>query len=183
MSIEPGYETGDALTGVATTPYMVRRNAWWSFLSGAMGLTYGGNRATWNIGEGGANKWQSYVQNLDGARHQGVIRAVAEQYNWQDLVPDFNNSVLSSGSNSGSDLALAGASASGNLIVAYTPSSRTLSINMAKLSGSSNAFWYDPASGTKQNAGSALANSGTRQFTTPGNNSYGDSDWILVISK
>jgi hypothetical protein len=44
------------------------------------------------------------------------------------------------------------------------------------------ARWFDPTTGVYQSiSGSPFANSGSRQFTAPGNNSGGNQDWVLVL--
>jgi len=44
------------------------------------------------------------------------------------------------------------------------------------------ARWYDPTANTfRAIAGSPFPNIGTHKFTTPGSNSAGDSDWVLVL--
>ena len=64
----------------------------------------------------------------------------------------------------------------------YMPTSRTVTLDMTKLSTSAVAFWYDPSNGTYITiSGSPFANAGTRQFTPPGNNSGGDGDWVLIV--
>ena len=65
----------------------------------------------------------------------------------------------------------------------YLPTVRTITVDMSKLSGSSvTARWYDPTNDTYSTvAGSPFANIGTRQFTPPGNNAEGSSDWVLVL--
>jgi hypothetical protein len=66
--------------------------------------------------------------------------------------------------------------------MAYMPTSRTLTVDMSKLSGPAVAHWYDPANSTYLPiTGSPFANSGSRTFTPSGNNSDGDGDWILVL--
>ena len=53
---------------------------------------------------------------------------------------------------------------------------------MSKLSGTVTARWYDPTAGTFTDiSGSPFANSGSHNFTTPGNNADGDEDWVLVL--
>jgi len=49
------------------------------------------------------------------------------------------------------------------------------------MSGLVRARWFDPTSAAYSGAGTGLANSGTFQFTPPGNNSAGASDWVLVL--
>jgi hypothetical protein len=51
---------------------------------------------------------------------------------------------------------------------------------MTKLGSNIQAQWYDPTSGTYTSIG-RFDNTGTQNFTPPGNNSTGDSDWVLVL--
>jgi Putative collagen-binding domain of a collagenase/Fibronectin type III domain len=67
-------------------------------------------------------------------------------------------------------------------VMVYMPTRRTITVDMTKLGGSTTAQWYDPANGTYvQIAGSPFSNTGTRNFTPPGNNADGDGDWVLVL--
>jgi hypothetical protein len=53
---------------------------------------------------------------------------------------------------------------------------------MSKLSGPATARWYDPTNGVfTEISGLPFANTGTQSFTTPGSNSSGDPDWVLVV--
>jgi hypothetical protein len=53
---------------------------------------------------------------------------------------------------------------------------------MERLSGPANARWYNPTDGTYRSiAESPLANSGSRDFTTPGDNGTSTNDWVLVL--
>ena len=72
--------------------------------------------------------------------------------------------------------------ADGSLVMAYLPTIRTITVDMAKLSGLTTARWYDPTSGRYIDAGSSrFANVGTRSFVPPGRNADGDGDWVLVL--
>jgi hypothetical protein len=71
---------------------------------------------------------------------------------------------------------------SGTLGMAYCPKAVTITADMSKFSGSVTARWYDPTDGSyRKIAGSPFANSGSRQFTTPGPNSARSGDWVLVL--
>jgi hypothetical protein len=60
--------------------------------------------------------------------------------------------------------------------------SRTISIDMAALAGPARARWFDPAAGMFIDVPkSPFPNQGTRRFSTPGRNSGGATDWILVL--
>ena len=53
---------------------------------------------------------------------------------------------------------------------------------MTELGGSASGRWYNPTSGQYTTiAGSPFANTGSRTFTTPGNNGTGTNDWLLVL--
>jgi len=44
------------------------------------------------------------------------------------------------------------------------------------------AWWFDPtADSSRMICGSPFANAGAQQFTTPGKNSTGEPDWLLVL--
>ena len=101
---------------------------------------------------------------------------------WNKLVPDQNHTIVTAGINATVDIAGAACASDGSFVAVYIPSSRAITINMSKLSGTANAFWYDPTNGTWSSAGSNLSNSGSKSFTGPGTNSYGDSDWALLLT-
>ncbi|HMD31912.1 MAG TPA: putative collagen-binding domain-containing protein, partial [Candidatus Acidoferrales bacterium] len=70
----------------------------------------------------------------------------------------------------------------GSMALTYCPNAATLTVNLAEFSGPVTAQWYDPSNGVYTPiSGSPFANSGTRQFTTPGNNHDGNADWVLVL--
>lgn len=70
----------------------------------------------------------------------------------------------------------------GSLVMTYLPSIRTITVDMSKLAGPTVARWYDPTNGDYIAANSSpYANTGSRQFTPPGNNNSGDGDWVLIL--
>jgi hypothetical protein len=70
----------------------------------------------------------------------------------------------------------------GKLAIAYLPAITTITVDMTKLGDTVTARWYDPTNGTYVTiTGSPFPNMGTHNFTSPGNNSTGDPDWVLVL--
>ena len=70
----------------------------------------------------------------------------------------------------------------GSWVMAYLPSLRTITVDLSKLAGPTTARWYDPTSGDYVAAGdSPLLNRGKKEFTPPGKNVAGDSDWVLML--
>ena len=111
--------------------------------------------------------------------------------NFHTLVPDQNHTLLTGGYGtynddnvhlSQVDYATAAKSSDGSLAVIYTPVAHTLTVAMGNFSGPVTAKWFDPTNATFQTvAGSPFPNSGSHNFTTPGNNSAGDPDWVLLL--
>jgi hypothetical protein len=109
---------------------------------------------------------------------------------WYNLVPDTNHLVVTAGygtySSSGyvaaNNYLTAAGTPDGTLAIAYMPTVRTITVNLATFSAAVTARWYDPSSGKYSSiAGSPFANSGTRTFTPSGNNADGDGGWVLVL--
>ncbi len=184
--VEAGYEfeqdSGFISFGTAR---ILRRQEYWSLLGGASGQMYG-NKYTWQFIDG----WKDQL-DTPGARQMEHVTALFGPRAWYDLVPDQNHTIVTAGYGTFdwglvgvgiSDYVTAACTPNGNLVMAYVPSSRTITVDMSKLSGPATARWYDPAGGTFLNIpGSPFANAGSHDFTTPGNNTDGDDDWVLVL--
>jgi len=133
--------------------------------------------------------WQN---NLDtpGVAQLRIMKNFFVAREWWNLVPDPTHSVVVSGfgafSMSGpihtNNYVTTARISDGSVVLAYTPASTTLTVDMTKLSGPATARWFDPSNGTYRSiSGSPLSNARTMTFTTPGNNGDGDSDWVLVL--
>jgi hypothetical protein len=120
------------------------------------------------------------------------MRNLVAPRNWYDLVPDQAHTAvidgygtpapLGTGSVTTDIYATAARTPDGKLVMAYMPTSRTITVDMSKLSDAAALRWYDPTIGEFIDViGSPLANNGTRQFTPPGKNHDGDGDWVLVL--
>jgi len=163
----------------------LRREEYWTMLSGGTGQFYG-NFYTWSFSPG----WKYYIDTA-GVAQLTIWKDFFSSLPWYELVPDQDHSVVTAGLGtygtfqtrvSNSDFCTAAKTADGSFVVAYMPTARTITVNMAALKAPANAKWFDPARGIYTSvAGGPFANTGTRQFTPPGNNSDGDSDWILIL--
>jgi hypothetical protein len=172
-----------------STPAVLRRQEYWSLLSGAAGQLYG-NGYTWPFKPG----WKDKL-DTPGAIQMAYVQALFLPRAWHQLVPDQKHTVVIAGYGTfdatttqgnvyvmTSDYVTAGRTPDGNLIMAYLPSLRTLAVDMTQLRAPSTARWYDPSRGTYTVVeGSPLANTGKRKFTPPGKNGDGDGDWVLVL--
>jgi hypothetical protein len=175
---ESNFQTKDC------TPHTLRRQEYWTNLSGATGQFYG-NHYTWTFAEG----WQDKL-DTKGAAQMAYVKALFEPRAWYELIPDQTHTVLTDGygsfSTSGNvddnDYVTAARTPDGALIVAYLPEDTTVQLDMTQLRGRAMARWFDPSSGQYSPiAGSPFRNSGSRAFTPPGPNADGDPDWVLVV--
>jgi len=166
------------------TPQILRRQEYWSLLSGAAGQLYG-NRYTWPFIGG----WQSHL-DTPASNQIAHVNFLFASRPWYELIPDQAHTVVTAGygtfTDSGalgdSDYLTAARTPDGALVMAYMPTLRTITVDMTTLGAPAYASWYDPSNGTfTAIPGSPLANAGTRGFTPPGTDSDGDGDWVLVL--
>jgi hypothetical protein len=64
--------------------------------------------------------------------------------------------------------------------MAYLPGAGTITVNLGQMTLPLGAKWFDPTSGKVTSAGD-FSSAASQTFTTPGNNSAGDNDWVLVL--
>ncbi len=150
----------------------VRRQAYWAILCGEFGHVMG-NLPIWSFNPG----WQAAMDAPGSVAMMNWGRLFRSRP-WYDLVPDSDHKVVTQGVGEywGNDYLAAGASADGATVIAYMPSTRTVTVDLAKLAkGRANAWWFDPRSGRAEAAGSFAAE-GSRPFTPPG-----EGDWVLVL--
>lgn len=168
------------------TPSVLRREEYWAMLSGAKGQFYG-NRYTWSFADG----WQAHL-DTSGVTQFTIWKNFFESLPWQDLIPDQSHTVITGGFGtygnlqttqvSQSDYCTAAKTPDGAVDIAYMPSVRTITVNMASLKAPAIAKWFDPTNGAYTTiSGGPFANKGTRKFTPPGKNHDGDGDWVLLL--
>ena len=182
--VEANYE-GEHNQSDLGTPNILRRQEYWTLLSGATGQLFG-NRYTWQF----INGWKSNMDTPASIQMKYVTALFAPRQ-WYGLVPDQTHTVVTVGygtydanTNLGAnDYLTAARTGDGTLVLAYMPTPRTITVDLSRLAGSVTARWYDPTRGTYSAsiAGSPFANTGTQQFTPSGNNADGEGDWVLVL--
>jgi hypothetical protein len=182
VMIEASYEGEHAYTGPST----LRRQEYWTMLSGATGQFYG-NHYTWQFIAG----WQHELDTI-GSRQMTFVTNLFSRRRWYDLIPDSRHRLVVSGygtysSSAGvntNDYVTAARTPDGRLAIAYLPTGQPIVVDMGKMTGGRvRAQWYDPTSGTYSTVrGSPFAARGRRRFTVPGPNHEGDPDWVLVLT-
>jgi hypothetical protein len=182
MMIEASYEGEHAYTG----PETLRREEYWTLLSGATGQFYG-NKYTWPFLSG----WTSHLDTI-GSRQMTFVTNLFSPRPWFQLIPDTQHRLVvsgygtyaSGGDVNSSDYVTAARTPNGRLAIAYLPAGTPVVVDMARMAGPRvRAQWYDPTSGTYANIpGSPFIRRGTHRFTVPGKNHGGDEDWVLVLT-
>ena len=162
-----------------TTDETLRRQALWALTSGSPGEFYGSQ--DWRFEEG----WRRRLESSATRQLKG-IRDFFRTLPWWQLEPDDQRPVVTGGRGRpappavamdvlDSDYVTAASTPDGGTTVVYIPTGRTIQLDLDRLRGPATAVWFDPSSARTSPA------TVTSSMTTPGPNSSGDGDWLLVI--
>ncbi|MGH9742421.1 MAG: DUF4038 domain-containing protein [Candidatus Acidiferrum sp.] len=192
---ETGYEAENWAEGDAAS---VRMYEYRAILGGCTAGAFFGNRDIWEFATNrwwsgfnfGHGPWQKAL-NSPGTFDMVRLGQLLDSVPWFELIPSglsqTKNPISEGGGNYGdADYITSAVAADGKLLLAYVPPtshpSRTFAIDLALLSGPAEARWFDPSSG-KYTAilTGPLPARGAERFNTPGKNSAGAADWVLVL--
>ena len=169
------------------TPVQVRRQAYWAILCGATGQ-FMGNYPLWGFYPG----WQA-AMDATASRDMVHLLRLFQSRRWYDLVPDLSGStkvhdspgaanltrgVVTGGIGevNGFDYVAAARTSDSATVMAYLPSTRTVTVEMLEISGSqAKVWWFNPRTGSATASGE-FPTQGSREFTPPA-----EGDWVLVI--
>src|SRR5262245_26643486 len=149
--IEAGYEFEQNSSSISKgDPPTLRRQEYWSVLSGATGQFYG-NHYTWQFAEG----WKNHLDSPGSVQIGYLVRLFAGRP-WYRLVPDQGHKIVTAGygafSSSGTvgsnNYVTTAATRDGTLAMSYLPTGGTVTIDMSRFAGRVRARWYDPSKGT-----------------------------------
>jgi hypothetical protein len=161
--VEANYEFENNTGMDYGSPAILRRQEYWTQLSGATGQLYG-NHYTWQF----VDRWRDNLDTI-GAIQFGYMKKLFASRAWYNLVPDQNHTIVTAGygtfaargSLGSNDYVTAAGTPDGSLVLAYLPTLRTITVDMSKLSGPATGAWFDPTNNTYVPiSGSALPNSG-----------------------
>lgn len=175
---ESGYEheSNDRRGG---TPHRLRRQAYGAILSGALAGHAYGHRDLWKLND----KWRAGLRDL-GGKQMTFVRDLFATRAWWKLAPEAAEELVTQGRGKvgADDFITAARATDGTLAIVYLPKSRTITLDLSRLSGPVTARWSDPTDGSQKPGQSGpLSNQGSHPFTPPETNSTGDSDWILLL--
>ncbi|HQK37210.1 MAG TPA: glycoside hydrolase family 140 protein [Bacteroidales bacterium] len=164
------------------TDYDVRVHAYWDFLSGACGYTYG-NNAIWQMFREGINpaipcltNWKDALER-PGAASITHLRKILEARPFHKLIPD--QSVIYGFNNDDSTHVRAAVSEDKDFLLVYLALGQKVSLTMGKVKAKNvNVAWYNPAEGRLVTA-QAVENTGIKEFVPP--SSGKGNDWLLIL--
>ena len=158
----------------------IRRQAYWTVLCGGFGHVFG-NNPVWHFDGPGLypakETWQQ-AMDLSGSVSMKYWSELFRSRKWYELAPDQNHEVVTAGLGefNGLDYLAAARTSDGSTIIAYMPTSRTMTVDMGKMAGSRiKAWWFNPRTGESTSAGE-FSSTGTRDFTPST-----EGDWVLVL--
>lgn len=167
----------------SSTPLSLRRQAYWTVLSGGIVGHIFGNCPMWHFNAPSGSSfctggtWQSQLGSTGASTLAYVGRLFASRAFYK-LVPDQGHTVLTDGFQSGGNYAAAARASDGSSIIAYIPTSRTVTINLSQIAGdSARAWWFNPRTALATLI-DTYPTSRKANFTPPDAN-----DWVLVLDK
>jgi hypothetical protein len=161
-----------------STPWSLRGQAYGALLTGACGQIFG-NKPVWLFDKG----WQKALGSPGIVSMTRVWDLFAPR-DWPALVPDQKHRLLTGGfaGRTEAEYALGARTPDGRLAIAYLPTVRPVTIDLAQMAGPVSAAWVDPPSGAQHPiAGSPITNRGAQTFMPPGQNAADDPDWVLLL--
>lgn len=161
----------------------IRNQAYWTYLSGAAGYTYG-NNAIWQMYKPGGTChipcltfWDAALDR-PGAESMRQVKKLFTNYPLDSFEPDL--SVLYGINHPDGGYKTAVVAKDRSFVLVYVPEGGEVRLHTDKLAAPGKAFWFNPRDGKILDAG-AVANQGIRHFALPEKAAERTLDWILIL--
>jgi hypothetical protein len=161
-------------------PRMPRSIAYWSFLSGAQGFTYGcGGIWNWGLKLGDPTRGFDYktALNRPSATQMKFMADFFGAIPWWTLEPA--HALVKNQSNEWMQKMVVAKSASGDLGVAYLPNNAEIVIDMKAFPADMSAKWFNPLTGKYEAVAGTIPATGPHAFARPA----GWEDAVLALTK
>lgn len=169
--IETCYE-GETIQGCSGTASETRRRQFWGLLGCGAGEVVG-NFRIWKFASG----WPQQLASRVSVAEQRLL-AATQQLPWQTLALD--DALVTDRGTGYSEIAAARTANRKQALIYIPPDgATTFTVDLNELDGLVTAMWQDPTADHSVAAGDGLT--GSHAFTTPGDNSGGDGDWLLTL--
>ena len=167
----------------ATQP--VRRFQWWGWLC-TIGGYISGNGYVWPFVDA---IWQQHL-DTKGTQDMERLNSFIKSLEWWKLVPAGLNgmkNIISDPVNidTAATYISAAAAGDGSFLVAYIPPAHKggVKVDLSVLNKPGLGYWFDPTDARYVPVGSSPVNNiGILEFTPPGKNHDGESDWVLLFT-
>ncbi|WP_422082080.1 DUF4038 domain-containing protein [Ulvibacterium sp.] len=183
LDSEAWYENNKDFCG--TTPFNIRRRAYFTIFAGAFGHTYGAG-GIWDglkLEKGCSNKALDAIHYI-GARHMGYLSRFLHNLgdDYLKLHPD--QSIIVEGNSDNYDTHIQATKAVDNsFALIYSASDAPYVIDMSKLSKHTlSAIWYDPRNNEYKREHVPVSNKPSHQSFDPPGKSGPGNDWVLILS-
>jgi hypothetical protein len=162
----------------------LRRQLWWTVLSGNMGYAYGAEGIWYKNRDG--QTWQMCV-NYGSSKDVTRMKTFLDKLKWWKMQPDIDHTFLVDGYGTylTYDYALATVSEDKSFAVVYTPVKHTFNLNLPKGKKSIQKMrWFDPSNGMYNDVkkGEYKIEDHKLIITSPDLNSDKQNDWILLVN-
>jgi len=176
INLEAMYDTEGK---TAFNAYGARSFGWRSWLSGAMGYTYGTDLYQWTTDSAKPDFWRKAMA-LPSSKQMSCLHDFLAGIEWWQLEPA-PEWILNPPAEYRRRTALA-RTAHRDRAVAYLPDQDGVNIDMSGFPSPVTAVWFDPTNGKHSKSGPGrISNQGHHEFKPPSMNSMGDNDWVLVL--
>ncbi len=162
--------------------FVLRRQAWWNFLSGGMGNAYGAE-GIWNKNSSG--QACSYCVEYGGNKDMATLKLLTDKIKWWKLQPDIDHQVLTGGYGTylSDGYAVCAVSEDKGTALIYTPGAQSFELKLPDYGQHSRARWFDPVSGRFISVDMRFPKKKKKAvvLSTPGINHSGSYDWVLIL--
>ena len=167
-----------------STTQIIRRQAWWSLLSGASGEIFG-QRDIYQL-----NNNLMSAMNEPGSKSMEILTTFVQSIAWYKLRPDWAHTMFVSGRGTfnstqypgGEDYATGAFKPDSSLAILYMPSYRKVGVNMSRFKHAVTVKWFDPSAGIYKTVSGSFPNKDVEYFEPPSfKNAKGFDDWVLIL--
>jgi hypothetical protein len=164
-----------------------RKLGWMSWLSGALGYTYGAGETDRHVtgGQGGLFRFvkdstsYDYWRNVlewPSSTQMSYLKQFFAQIPWWQLEPAPDR--IRNQANSPLQTMTLSRSRNGDLVVAYLPDNHSIQMDMNGLQSGLKGYWFNPVQNQYRTVSESIGQAGEQTFRSPG-----AGDWVLLLRK
>lgn len=161
---------------------VIRRQAWWNFLSGGIGNVYCAEGICHK--NSGGQTWM-HCTNYGSSKDMAIMKLLIDKIKWWKLQPDVDHQLIVGGYGNflNDDYAVCSVSENKSQAIVYTPVSQSLELRLPDFGQHCRLRWFDPVTGKYSPIDMRFPKKKKKSviISTPGINHSGSNDWVLII--